>query len=614
MRKGFLLPMIVFSAFLFMMCSACAEDTSSYGIVPKLTDAETIDAPVLENDGVYPFYGTVCTNYTYKVTYRDAEGRPPEYVRIWLNGEWHDMSNAGGDYSTGALYVYNYVPYSGTQLFYYFEASNGVGKSRAGIIDSPDQGPVFFSESLENNQIILVDKDGGLVWAHATGSDWVEGVSISESGSTVAAVTEHYIYVFSENGLSWQYCTSCYVPEVMMGAANAVGVSADGNYIAATLGSTLYFFESGSNVSLWSANIQTNSIGLAISEDGGYVAVSAGDMLHFFDRNGTKLWDYQANNPGYDTDGEAYRPAITPDASYIAMSTGCPDRRAYMFSIDGDLIFRSEMLTTDSPVHKSAISDDGGLVAYSADNMDGKEIVFAYDNSGTRLWTYSNPSDSTARAVDVSANGSYVAAGTSKGQVYLLSKDGDLVWKFSDAGDFKQFGEVKFSPDGDYLAAGGTTKKIYMFSVGSNAPLWEHEASTWITKIDFNGEYVVAGTGAREYMFEGASVGSDAVECEEIKQFTDWMSAGASGASGTPVCGNTICEPDMGESESNCPSDCMTGYHVPEDETGQPGDETDQQEENETDDNIPAGLRTCEGIMDAILNFFSSLFGNPICV
>ena len=129
-------------------------------MVPKLTAAETVDAPTLVDSSVYPFWGVPCTNYTYYAIYKDEKGREPEYMRIWLNGEWHDMNWLKGDPKSGATYVYNYVPNSGSTNFYYFEASNGVGKVRASIIDSPDNGPVLFSEKLDNNEIILLDKEG----------------------------------------------------------------------------------------------------------------------------------------------------------------------------------------------------------------------------------------------------------------------------------------------------------------------------------------------------------------------------------------------------------------------------------------------------------------------
>ena len=88
--------------------------------IPKLTAEEIQDDPQLSDGGVLPPFGQPCTKFFYKVIYQDDEGREPEYVRIWLNGKWHDMKKVSGDYKTGAWYVFEYVPNSGKSNFYFF--------------------------------------------------------------------------------------------------------------------------------------------------------------------------------------------------------------------------------------------------------------------------------------------------------------------------------------------------------------------------------------------------------------------------------------------------------------------------------------------------------------
>ena len=101
---------------------ALAEEESPYEIPEKLTEEEKRDGPYLFNASVYPDWGVPCTKFTYIVFYQDEKGRPPTYVRIHLNGEWHDMENVGGDPERGMVYVYYYIPTSGKSNFYYFEA------------------------------------------------------------------------------------------------------------------------------------------------------------------------------------------------------------------------------------------------------------------------------------------------------------------------------------------------------------------------------------------------------------------------------------------------------------------------------------------------------------
>ena len=478
--------MIIFAFIFFVLVSLTfAELKSSYNIPKKLTAEEMKDGPSLSNSVMYPQWGVPCTNFTYKVMYQDEKGREPEYVRINLNGKWHDMIKKTGSAKSGALYVYYYVPTSTRANFFYMEASNGVGKARAAIIDSPDQGPVLYTEKFDNNQIILLDKNGKEIWTYDTLYDQVEGVAISKDGNYIAAVTNQYIYLFSKESKEplWSYCENCRV--VPMASTNMAGIaiSADGNYIAAALQSRLYFFEKGSNKPLWTKDIESSAIGIDMSDDANVMAIGTanagkkGDKLFLFDKEGNKLGEYRATHPDYEQTGNFYQPDVTPDGKYVSSSTGCPDRRAYLFSGQGDLLFRSEQLTYDSPVHKSAISDDGSLIAYSLDHSQGKDIVILFNKEGKKLWGFSSQNDATSRAISISADGNYIASGTSAGNIYLFSKNNNKpLWKFSESG-LNQIGEVKLNAEGSLLAAGGTSKKIYLFSKESNSPLWKYDVN-----------------------------------------------------------------------------------------------------------------------------------------
>ncbi|MCL4382492.1 hypothetical protein M1545_01765 [Patescibacteria group bacterium] len=106
------------------------------GIIPKLP--KTPNDPELFNNFVYPMWGPVCQRYTYTVTYRDKEGRKPEYMRIIFNGKpiemdttSPDVSPSKEDYQKGVSYEYKFVPNKLGSNFYYFEASNGLGKARS---------------------------------------------------------------------------------------------------------------------------------------------------------------------------------------------------------------------------------------------------------------------------------------------------------------------------------------------------------------------------------------------------------------------------------------------------------------------------------------------------
>jgi len=668
---------IVILALLVLALFVFAEDKPANNLeVQKLTDAEKLGGPELSGGQVFPVYGAPCTKFHYVVHYRDSQGKAPTYVKMWYNGEWLEMEQEKeGNYNTGVMFTREYVAKSGKSNFYFFEASNGTGKVRTSIMDSPDQGPMIYTDSFNDNQIILLEKNSNKpLLVHETGTDLINTVALSKDGKYFAAVSGKKIYFFSteQKKLLWTFCTNC-AEDPFPGLSSMAGIalSADGKFIAATLGSTLYLFEKTSNTPLWNKEVESSAIGVDMSDSGNYIAVGVanggakGDKIFLFDGNGNLLWDYKAEHPNYLQTGNFYKPDITPDGEYIAISTGCPDRRAYLFSKTGNLVFRTDMLTKDSPVHKSAISDDGETIAYSLDHSQGKEVLMLFNKQGTKLWGFSSTKDSTARAVSISSKGDYIAIGTSAGNIYLFSKQNNTpLWSFSSGSSFSQIGDVKLNSDGSYLVAGGVKKKVYLFSKGSNIPVWEFDANTWINSVAFNGEYIVAGTGMGEYAFEGNQASAEEINCKTITEpiTLEQIKNGFAPKNSQPqnqtpsntmelgICGNNLCEEEIGETKANCPKDCIEGTGVcgdgmceggkgeshtncPKDcmANGNPdiGPQNNYPVEGKPDNNLiynntPTGepqvinsektnLRKCEGILDVITNFFSVLFGNPVC-
>ncbi len=575
MKKCHTSPLLFIIFFLYsaLVLAESKPDLGPLSEIKKLTAEEMANGPELSDASVNPYFGTTCMNFTYMVRYKDKEGRPPTYVRIWHDYRWHDMQKLQSNdenYKTGVLYYFSYIPTSGNELFYYFETSNGIGKARSAMIDSPDQGPLLYSEKLDNNQIILLDKKGNKLWSYDTKNDWVEGVAISKDGKYIATVTGYFIRLFSidSNIPIWGFCQICDVPEITMAPFNGIAISADGNYMAGTLGETLYFFGKDSNKPLWKSNMEASGIGVAISDNGDYVAVGVGnagrkgDSIFLFNKEGQLLWKYKAEHPEYEQTGNFYRPAMTPTGSEIATSTGCPDRKAYLFSRDGSLLFSSNRLTRDSPVHKSAISDDGKYAVYVADQEQGKPNLFLFSNDGKQIWNFSSPDDATSRAVSMSGDGKYIASGTLNGKIYFFSRDANTpLWKFTETGNFAKIGDVKLNSNGSLLAAVSSSKKIYLFSRDNNNPLWTYDAPTYATFVDFNGEYIVVGTGAREYQFEGNSASKEEIICKEVinpKPIWETKETRATPGTDNPrpsYCGNGICE-DWNENKDVCAVDC----------------------------------------------------------
>ena len=180
--RGLIVFSLVLSLAVFTFNSASAEDKSAPGgVISKLP--KTADDPELSNGHVYPNWGPPCQRYTYSVVYRDQEGREPESMKIYFNGQMIDMqpafdeSSAGKeDYQKGVRYEYKFVPNKIDSNFYYFEASNGKGRARASIIDSPDNGPVLFTTPFDKNEVAIVSRDTGQkILSFSTGKELVGG-------------------------------------------------------------------------------------------------------------------------------------------------------------------------------------------------------------------------------------------------------------------------------------------------------------------------------------------------------------------------------------------------------------------------------------------------------
>ena len=221
------------------------QDSGFAGMIPKLP--KTLNDPELFNNFVYPSWGPVCQRYTYTVTYKDKEGHKPEYMRIVFNGKSIEMEKQdpnNNDYKNGVQYVYKFVPNKLGSNFYYFEASNGLGKARAAIIDSPDNGPVLFDSAFDKNEIAVVDsKTGEKILNFQTKEEWIGGIALSDDGKYLAVKTSSHIYLFDvqkPNEPLWEFQGGS---EIGGDVKGGVAISGDGSKIFALIGSIAVLFD-----------------------------------------------------------------------------------------------------------------------------------------------------------------------------------------------------------------------------------------------------------------------------------------------------------------------------------------------------------------------------------
>jgi WD40 repeat protein len=609
---------VLVAGLLLLVIPARAEDKpASGGMIPKLP--KTADDPQLSDGHVYPFWGPVCQRYTYSVLYRDKEGREPEYVRMYFNGRVLDIEKADpsdNNYKQGVRYEYQFVPNKLGSNFYYFEASNGLGKTRASIIDSPDNGPVLFEGDFKDNEIVLVDGTSGeKVWNYPVGEEWVGGVALSGDGKYLAAQTSRKVYLF-ETGKSkpvWTYETSV-SSEIGGDVKGGVAISGDGEKIVAALGSKVFLFGKKSNKPTWEAGIGNNSAyGVAISKDGKYLAAGTAGTESDQNSNLVILWQEKSNKPlwQYHAAGNFHEVSLSDNGEFLAAATGCPDRRAYIFSRDSNQpLVRTEMLTRDSPVDEAQIAGDGRLAAFGLESEAGG-LVLLKNDSKNPVWRFNTPGGSSVRALAITQDGKHIAAATMGGSVYLFNEDsGDPVasWSLNGA-----LGAVEISDDGVVLATGGTDNTVHLYHPQDTSFHREVVLAEYVGEIDVsaNGKYVAAGTSGSTYFFESFNKNKEGkiFPCDQVIEplpesqmmqgdntsgksnsvvsklaqklsfwerivnfFTNIFKPNKEGVveettsqqpvAGQPAgngCGNSYCEPNLGETRENCSQDCSAG-------------------------------------------------------
>ena len=593
--------LVILTLFLGKVGFALAEDKNTPGgMIPKLP--QTANDPELIGGRVYPNWGPPCQRYTYSVVYRDKEGRKPEYMQIYFNGKLIDMDKENqkdNDYKKGVKYIYKYVPNKIDSNFYYFEASNGLGKARASIIDSPDNGPVLFESAFDKNEIAVVDKQTGKkVLSFPTGKEWVGGVALSDDGKLLAVKTSQHVYLFDTSKPQkplWQFnCEQCRVGEDVKGG---VYISGDWSKIIAAFWEKVALFDKSSSKPIWMYS-GGNSYNVAISKDGKYMAAAtAGDEADL-NANLIILWNGKSEKPlwQYHASGNFHDVSLSDDGEFITGSTGCPDRRFYLFSQDSNNpIIRTEPLTRDSPVHRAKISADGRLAAVGSEADDGAVFLFSKD-SQKEVWKFSTPQRSSVRALNFTPNGQYIGAATFGGDAYIFDKAKNTPlasWKVN-----ASLGGIDIADDGSFIATGGTDNKLYILDRNTKSKT-EIPFNEYIEEVDIsaNGKYIAAGTGGSVYFFE-TYISQDrgkVFDCSKVieptpeNQLTErssttevkrklgilemivnfiknLFSRGDSStssqsepASGSGVCGNDLCEPGLGETRENCSKDCMGG-------------------------------------------------------
>jgi WD40 repeat protein len=151
---------------------------------------------------------------------------------------------------------------------------------------------------------------------------------------------------------------------------------------------------------------------IVISPSQSLVVVSSEDKLKVFSPTMNLIWE----NDTFGNLDSFF--AFTADSSTLILSG---ENRVSSYTSTGSQNWVKEI--TKDAIIDMACSDDGSTIVLGS--QDGN--VWVLNKDGNVLWTY--PAGSWVNSVGVSRDGSVIAAGALDGTVYTLDKDGDLLEK-----------------------------------------------------------------------------------------------------------------------------------------------------------------------------------------
>jgi putative pyrroloquinoline-quinone binding quinoprotein len=272
--------------------------------------------------------------------------------------------------------------------------------------------------------------------------------------------------------------------------------SEDDNYMAAGMygssgfGAVYLVSMQGRTPSVVWKSVTTNTViwSVAISANGSYVAAAGfshpGDKhgngrVYLFDKEGKLLWNVSAGS-----EPRMVWVAISADGSRVAADYGSG---IIYLDATGDVLW-NHTFPQGGFSYSFATSSDARFIAYADDNITlpggaGQGWgVFYLDSQGNLLWNHTEDRAGGDSFVQMSSDGSYVAASSQRfynGSLYFFDgRNGSLLWSypvFTSTG-IANYNSLVMSQDGAYVAFGGPSTGVSVFE-SSGKTLWQGPVS-----------------------------------------------------------------------------------------------------------------------------------------
>jgi len=158
-------------------------------------------------------------------------------------------------------------------------------------------------------------------------------------------------------------------------------------------------------------------------------------------------------------------------------------------------------------ITSAALSTDG---MYIAGGFLDKVCLFNRLENNP-LWEYRT--EAGVSSIAISSDDNYIVVGI-YGEVYLFNKnDNAPLWFYQTRTGVNA---VAISENGDYIAV--ASDKIYLFERSSNIPIWTYQLSADTVAISSDGNYLVAESGEKIYLFTGTPIISMAIQATSVDQ------------------------------------------------------------------------------------------------
>ena len=349
---------------------------------------------------------------------------------------------------------------------------------------SPESNPIV----LPSVQYAPNDKEKAkrfkLLWKYET-KRAISSIAISSSGHRLLMGCEdHYIYYFDkEKELIWDYnCLSKVI---------CVAMNATGNVIAVGTEKHVLFLNSKGDL-IWDNKVGTGVSKLLVSNSGDLIV--AGTNTHkifFYDRTGKVINQHRTI--------AAVSDLCKSDNDEIIIATS--EATIMRFSRDGSLIWNYK---TQWNIQTVTISGMGEIIVAGA-----MTSLYCLNNRRDLLWKQTGKN--VAEVIDVSRSKDYMIIGTRDGILSSYNVMGDLIWQYR-TGSVKATAKkvvtkgvtaARVNGTGQYIAVGSVNKNLYFLSREQEL-LYKFEATDEISEIIMSevGSSMAFAAGSTVYFIE----------------------------------------------------------------------------------------------------------------